>query len=163
LRRLPQVGALLLAAGAVASGCGGDGGNASRVPDDVSAKNQVAAYLAAFNRGDGRSACALLTPEARAGVPSLADQIQAPDCEGAIRELARIGAHLRSPRISVEVGGDRAIAKVVSRRPPYQSDVLLRKEGGAWRIAFPPALLERYRTPPGIPSELGRRGRKRSG
>jgi hypothetical protein len=52
------------------------------------------------------------------------------------------------------VTGNRAIAKVRSKRPPYQSDVLLKEQGGRWRIAYPPALLERYRTPPGIPSDL---------
>jgi hypothetical protein len=152
VRGLPQVAALLLAAGAVAGGCGGGGDGSAREPDDVAVKNQVTAYLAAFNRGDGRTACALLTAEARTGVPSLADEIQAPDCEGAIRELARISAHVRSPRISVEVGGDRATAHVVGKRPPYRSDILLHRDGERWLIAFPPALLERYRTPPGIPS-----------
>jgi hypothetical protein len=146
---------LLLAAGALAGGCGGgeDAGHSSR-PDGVAARTQVAAYLTAFNRGDGRSACSLLTSQAKAGVPHLSDRINAPDCEGAIRELSGVSEHIRSPQISVRVAGKRAIAKVRSKRPPYQSDVLLQEQDGGWRIAYPPALLERFKTPPGIPSDL---------
>jgi hypothetical protein len=167
VRELPRVTkhpAVLLAAALVAAGCGGDGsGDGSSRSDDASAKQQVAGYFAAFNRGDGSAACALLTPEARAGVPSLSDRVESPDCEGAIRELSRVSEHLRSPRVTVEVTGERAVAKVRNRRPPYQSDVLLQKRAEGWRIAFPPALLERYTTPPGIPSELDGHGKQKSG
>jgi hypothetical protein len=154
MRGLPQV-AILLVVGAVTGGCGGrhDSHDSSR-PDEAAARAQVAAYLSAFNRGDGRSVCSLLTSQAKAGVPHLSDRIHAPDCAGAIRELSRVSEHVRSPHISVRVHGTRATAKVRSKRPPYQSDVLLRAEDGGWQIAFPPALVERFKTPPGIPSEL---------
>jgi hypothetical protein len=167
VRELPRIAkhlAALLAVALVAGGCGGDGnGGESSRSNAVSAKQQVAGYFAAFNRGDGAAACALLTPQARAGVPSLSDRVKAPDCEGAIRELSRVSEHLRSLRVTVEVTGERAIAKVRNRRPPYQSDVLLQKQVGGWRIAFPPALLERYTTPPGIPNELDEHGKQKSG
>ena len=162
MRELPRVasGAALLLAVAVAGGCGGDGsGGGSSRSEGVSAKQQVANYFAAFNRGDGAAACALLTPLAEAGVPSLSDRVESPDCEGAIRELSRVSEHLRSPQVAVQVTGERAIAKIRNRRPPYQSDVLLQKGDDGWRIAFPPALLERYTTPPGIRSELEEHGR----
>jgi hypothetical protein len=156
VRGLPAVAALALAIGVAAGGCGGgDGEGGSEAEAGVSAKQQVADYFAAFGRGDGASACALLTPQAKAGVRTLSDRIEAPDCEGAIRELSRVGEHIRSPRISVAVNGERAIAKVTNKRPPYQSDVLLTKQDDGWRIAFPPAVLERYTTPPGIPDETG--------
>jgi hypothetical protein len=145
---------------AAAGGCGGEDGNGSDSAGSASAKQRVADYFAAFDRGDGAAACALLTPQAIAGVPSLSDQIKAPDCERAIGELARIGEHIRAPRVSVSVNGDRAVAKVTSRRPAYQSDVLLAKQDGAWLIAYPPAVLERYKTPPGIPDETGAHGRQ---
>ena len=136
MRGLPQVAIVLLAAGAAASGCGGGkGGDGSASSGAASAKAQLSAYLAAFNRGDGRAACALLTPQAKAGVPGLSDRIRAPDCDGAIRELSRRGEHLRSPKISVRVDGEPAIAEIRNRRPPYQSDVLLQKQDGGWRIA----------------------------
>jgi hypothetical protein len=34
--------------------------------------------------------------------------------------------------------------------------VLLVKQDGKWRIAYPPALVEHYKTPPGIPNETSR-------
>jgi hypothetical protein len=154
VRRLPRV-TIILATTLAIAGCGGGGsGGRSRSLEGVSAKRQLTSYLKAFNRGDGVSACALLTPQAQAGVPHLSNSVKAPDCEGAIKELARISERLRSPQISVRVTGKRAIAKITNKHPPYQSDVALSKLDGGWRIAFPPAVLERYKTPPGIPSEL---------
>jgi hypothetical protein len=162
VRGLPRVATVLLAS-AVVLGCGGGDGGGPRQAGGPSAKQQLTEYLAAFNRGDGRAACALLTPRAQAGVPHLSNRISAPDCEGAIRELARTSEHLRAPRITVREHGKRAIAKIASKHPPFQSDVLLYKEGDGWRIAYPPALLERYRTPPGIPSDLPADRKKKSG
>ena len=152
LPRVTAVAAVAIALGA--GGCGrGDDSGGSAAGDGASAKQQLSAYFTAFNRGDGAAACALLTAEAQAGVRSLSDRISAPDCEGAIAELSRIGEHIRAPRIAVDVNGERAVAKVTSRRPAYRSDALLVKQEGAWRIAYPPALLERYTSPPGIPDE----------
>ena len=163
MRRLPQIATVVLAWAALA-GCGGGGDGGGSKTGGASAKQQVTEYLAAFNRGDGPAACALLTPRARAGVPHLSNRISSPDCEGAIRELARTSEHLRAPTIKVREQGNRAVAKIKSRRPPFQSDVLLDKEGDGWRIAYPPAILERYKTPPGIPSDLPEdQKQKRSG
>lgn len=164
MRRLPQIATVALAWAAVV-GCGGGGdGGGSKTAGGASAKQQVAEYLAAFNRGDGPAACALLTPRARAGVPHLSNRISSPDCEGAIRELARTSERLRAPTITVREQGKRAVAKIKSTRPPFQSDVLLNKERDGWRIAYPPAILERYKTPPGIPSDLpGDQTKKPSG
>lgn len=146
--------AIGLIAALAAAGCGGGGGGTSQTAASASAgpKDQLRAYLAAFARGDGKAACALLTPEARNGVPSLSNDLKSPDCEGAIAELSRASEHLRAPKISVAVEGDRATAKITNRHPPYQSQALLRREDDGWRIAFPPALLQRYQTPPGIRS-----------
>jgi hypothetical protein len=107
--------------------------------------------MKAVDRGDGASACALLTPQAQVSVPHLSNRLTAPDCQGAIKELAGLSERLRSPRISVRVEGGRAIASIRNARPRYQSDVLLSKGKEGWRIAVPPAVLERYKTPPGIP------------
>jgi hypothetical protein len=160
---LPRVAVLLLASfGAAGCGGGGDGGGSKQVGGS-SPKAQIAKYLFAFNRGDGSSACATLTPQARAGVSHLSDLIKSPDCEGAIRELSRTSEHLRAPRVSVRITGDRAIARIKNTHPPYQSDVLLTRHDGEWRIAYPPALLERYKTPPGIPSDLPGGRKKKSG
>jgi hypothetical protein len=153
---LPRIAVLLLAAlGTAGCGSGGDGGG-SKQAGGPSPKAQIANYLLAFNRGDGASACAALTPQARTGVPHLSNQIKSPDCEGAIRELSRISEHLRAPRVSVRLQGDRAVGKIRNTQPPFQSDLLLTRQDGEWRIAYPPAVLERYKTPPGIPSDLPR-------
>jgi len=147
---LPKV-ALALALVLAVAGCGGGGGS-DATGSAPTPKDQIRAYLAAFARGDGKAACALLTPEAKNGVPSLSDDLKSPDCEGAIGELARTSERLRAPRISVSIEGDMATAKITNSRPPYQSDVLLRREDDGWRIAFPPALLQRFKSPPGIPN-----------
>lgn len=158
---LPRVAVFLLAA-LGATGCGGGDGGGSKQVGGSSPQEQITKYLIAFNRGDGPSACAALTPQARAGVPLLSNEIKSPDCEGAIRELSRTSEHLRAPRVSVRVQGDRAVGTISNKQPPFQSDVLLTKQDGEWRIAYPPALLERYRTPPGIPSDLPGGRKKKS-
>jgi hypothetical protein len=83
-------------------------------------------------------------------MPSLSDDLESPDCEGAIGELSRASERLRAPHVSVTVDGDRAIARITSKRPSYQSQVLLRKGEDGWRIAFPPAILQKFKSPPGI-------------
>jgi hypothetical protein len=138
---------VLLAAIAVA-GCGSSSKAGSSSP-----RQQVVQYLAAFKRGDGKAACALLTPQARANVPSLSEKLAATDCEGAIKELSQLSEPLRAPTITIRRQGDQAVARIRNRRPPYQSDVLLDNTGGGWQIAYPPALLERYKSPPGIRSD----------
>jgi hypothetical protein len=145
-------GLVALSVALAATGCGGGGGGSEAAGAGRGPAAQGRAYLAAFSRGDGKAACALLTPEARNGVPSLSDDIHSPDCAGAISELSRASERLRSPKITASAGGDRATAKITSRRPGYQSQVLLRKEGDVWRIAFPPAIVQRYKSPPGIPN-----------
>jgi hypothetical protein len=148
VRGLPAIALVALVA---AAGCGGDGDSSAsgeRGPAD-----QLRAYLAAFARGDGPAACALMTPAAREGFPELSDQIEAPDCHGAIREVARTSARLRAPRISVHADGERATATITSSRPAYRGEALLEKTGDRWLIAFPPAIFERFKSPPGIPSD----------
>jgi hypothetical protein len=150
MRGLPQVAAAPVLVLLVA-GCGG-GSSSPATRSTAGPKDQVRAYLAAFARGDGKAACALLTPAARSGVPSLSDDLESPDCEGAIGELSRASERLRTPHVSVTVDGDQATARITSKRPPYQSQVLLRKGDDGWRIAFPPAILQRFKSPPGITS-----------
>ncbi len=157
MRGLPRV-ALLLAVGAAATGCGSGGGTSSGA-GGASPKQQLVDYLAALNRGDGRTACGLLTPQARADVPHISENIHAQDCEGAVRELSRISERIRFPRIAVHLSGNRAVATITAAQPPYRSQVPLARQDGGWRITYPPALVERYKTPPGIPNEL--KGRKK--
>jgi hypothetical protein len=137
---LPRLAPFALAVVALA-GCGsGGGGSAQSSPQKL-----VALYIADFNRGDGKAACALLTSQAQAGVPHLSNDITSPDCEGAVGELSRLSEPLRAPRIAIRQQGNQAVAVIKSRRPPYQSQALLDHQDGGWLIAFPPALLEHYR------------------
>ena len=140
MQRLSRVAVCVLAVAAVA-GCGSGGGGSAQ----ASPQRLVALYIAAFNRGDGKAACALLTPQAQEGVPHLSNDITSPDCEGAIRELSRLSEPIGAPRISVREQGNQAVAVIRNRRPVYQSQALLSRQDGGWLIAFPPALLERYR------------------
>jgi hypothetical protein len=141
VRRLPPLAALALV---VLGGCGGGGDSGAKVPDDVAARGQLAAYLAAFYRGDGKAACALLTSRAQTGLRGESLRIKPPDCAGAIRELASTSRRLHSPKIGVRVSGDRASATVRAARPAYQSGALLQKQNGKWLIAYPPGLLQKY-------------------
>jgi hypothetical protein len=114
------------------------------VPDDVAARRQLAAYLAAFYRGDGEAACALLTSQGQAGLRTESLRATSPGCADTVRELSRTSRRLRSPRIGVQVKGDRATATVRATHPSYQSGALLEKQDGKWLIAYPPGLLQKY-------------------
>jgi hypothetical protein len=148
MRGLPRLGALGVAI--ALAGCGGGGSRPTGAGSSPAA--QIRAYLAAVARGDGKTACALLTPEARSGLPSLSEKLHSPDCAGEVAELSRLSEPLHAPRVEVDAGDDRATGTITSRRPPYRTQVLLRREGGVWLIAFPPALVERYKARPGIPN-----------
>ena len=150
MRGLPGIAAGL-ALPLVVAGCGG-GPSSTASGSDASPADQARSYLAAFARGDGKTACALLTPQARAGVPALSDDLTSPTCEGAIRELSRSSEHPRASKVSVVIKKDQAIARITAR-PRYDSPILLRKGDDGWRIAFPPAIVPRFKTPPGIPSD----------
>ncbi len=139
MRRLSQVAALAL----VLAGCGG-GDSGPTVPDDVAARKQLATYVAAFYRGDGEAACALLTPTGKAGLRSESLRTGSPSCPSTIRELSSTSRKLHAPRIGVEVKGDRATATIRATRPPYESGALLEKTDGKWLIAYPPGLLQKY-------------------
>ena len=87
----------------------------------------------------------MLTPQAAAGVPHLSDKLTSPDCEGAIKELSHLSEPLPAPTVTVREQGNQAVAVIRNRRPAYESQTLLDRRGNGWLIAFPPALLERYR------------------
>jgi hypothetical protein len=138
VRRLPQVAALALV---VLAGCGESG---PAVPDDVAARKVLGDYLTAFYRGDGEAACALLTPNGNAGLRTESLRTGSPSCPDTIKELSSTSRRLRSPRVGVQVKGNRATATIRSRRPAYDSGALLEKSDGKWLIAYPPGLLQKY-------------------
>jgi hypothetical protein len=114
----------------------------------------VTRYFASLARGDGTTACGLLTVAARRELKQLPEGERARSCEEAAAQLARESLPVRRPRLQdLRVSGPTATAQITSKDPPYDSGVLLRREGGGWKIAYPPAVLSRFKTPPGIKEE----------
>jgi hypothetical protein len=150
---LSVIGAALAAAAAVIS-CGDeqqdDHASATAATSDR-ADRVVRRYFAAFARGDGRAACGLMTNVAREGLRQLPEGKTPRSCEEAVTVLRRSSLTSARPRVGeLQVAGRRATARVTSKQPPYDNSVLLRRDRQGWKIAFPPAVLNRFDTPPGI-------------
>jgi hypothetical protein len=154
-------------AAAVGVGCGGDddassGASTNRAGAGVPARkgsdreqiaSTVRAYVQALNVGDGEQACSLLTKNGKGVLAGLlpSDQSET-ECVDVIDRVARRWTDLAAYRVSrVSSSGSRATAELTSRRPRYASGLLLQREGQGWKIAYPPAVLERVSGPPGVP------------
>lgn len=146
----------------VLAGCGGDyGGGDTSQAEPGSAQRDVRqvveSYLAGLAEGRAEPVCGSLSEQGRKALTSFlpSDQESLP-CAQAARRVARISAPLRHPRVEgISVSGSRATARVRSRKPAYDSGVLLAKVNGAWLIAFPPGLVEKLSGAPGVPVERG--------
>jgi hypothetical protein len=146
--------AVLAAAAALAS-CGDEteSTNGSDSAKDASgdAETVVRRYYAALADGDGATVCGLMTTTAREGMKQLPAGERPKSCERAVAVLARDSIAVRKVELrDLAVAEPNATARVTSKDPPYDSGVLLRREGGSWKIAYPPGLLSRFDTPPGI-------------
>jgi hypothetical protein len=152
-RSLRLIGAALGVAVAVAS-CGDEEQDDPARPAAATSDRAtvvVKRYFAAFARGDGRAACALLTNAAREGLRQLPEGNTPRSCERAVTVLRRNSLAAARPRVSeIQVTGRTATVGVTSDKPPSDNSVLLRREGAGWKIAFPPAVVSRFDTPPGI-------------
>ena len=151
MRRFLRGTTAALLAGAVVASCG-DQTNQGTSPvsggDDPGAV--VSRYLAALAAGEGRTACGLLTHSGRQGLRQLPRGGHTASCERAVAQLARDSVRVRRPRVQdLRISGRTATARIKSDDPPYDSGVLLRMEGG-WKIAYPPGIVSRFDTPPGI-------------
>jgi hypothetical protein len=137
------------------AGCGGDEDASSRsAAGTTDPQVLVTRYFTALARGDGTAVCGLLTVAAQREMTQLPEGERARSCEGAVAQLGRESLPVRHPRLQdFRASGPTATARITSKDPPYDSGVLLREEGGGWRIAYPPAVLSRFRTPPGIKPE----------
>ena len=156
--------AAVLAAVALA-GCGGgaDGdGNSTGTttqPDPGSAQREVRVaikeYVAALGGPDPGKVCDLLTSRAQAALASfLPSTAKTAGCDDIAKQVARRSVALRRVRVGrISVQGRTATARITSKDPPYDSEVLLSDEEGEWKINYPPGLVEKYRTPPGVPIE----------
>jgi hypothetical protein len=107
-------------------------------------------YFAALARGDARAVCGLLTAAGRQALTQLPEGERPATCEGAAKKLGRDTLPIRQLRLQdFQPSGRTATARITSDRPPYDSGVLLEMDEG-WRIAYPPAVLSKFDTPPGI-------------
>ena len=148
---LRAVGVALVAAAALVScgedqdepaGTGASGGDPELV---------VRRYFTAFTRGDARAACGLMTEVAQRGMQQLPEGERAHSCEAATRLLTRNTLAVSRPEVrDLQISGRTATARVTSKDPPYDSGVMLSRDGGGWKIAFPLAVVSRFKGPPGI-------------
>ena len=142
--------AALLAGVAVASSGGETNQSSSPASGGDDPGTVVTRYFAALAAGEGGAACGLLTHAGQQGLRQLPRRGRAASCERAVAQLARESVRIRRPRLQdLRVSGRTATARIKSEDPPYDSGVLLRMEGG-WKIAYPPGVVSRFDTPPGI-------------
>jgi hypothetical protein len=158
--RAPPLSIALLVAAAVAAGCGGDDSPSSQSaadPQPGSAQRDVRGaiqqYVKALSGPDPGQACAVLTDRAKGALRDfLPSNDRSADCDEVAKRVARRSVALRRVKVSqVAVRGQTATARIVSRKPAYESAVLLSNEDGGWKINYPPGLLEEFTTPPGVP------------
>lgn len=138
--RAEAAAAALLAAASLAAGCGAGGGSTARaVSDPQAVRATVSGFTKAFGAGDGKKACELLTPAARAAFTKRVAQLaKTSDCARAIgRVHDAAGAQVTSAFTSATVGsvrltGGSATAEVTSAG--HSTTARLVKQGGAWRL-----------------------------
>ena len=131
---------LLLVAAALASGCGG-GGDKGSDQDQVS--SAVTNFAHAFGKGDGKTACALLTNDARnTFVTRISSLVGTRDCAEAIGKLPGLaGPNVTGPFqtatvSNVKVTGDTATATLTAAG--HSAQVTLDKSSGDWLLTLVP-------------------------
>ena len=133
-------GAAIVAAAALPS-CGADDGgegDMTRAQPAPGPPPQVVVrrFYAALGRGDGRTVCALMIPAAQEAMKEQPEGRRARSCAHAVALLARAEVALRDVETST--------------RPAYDSGVVRRRTPAGWRMAFPPGLITKFDSPPGI-------------
>lgn len=124
-------------------GCGNESGS-DGTASSAAIAGQVKLYYTALERGDGKVACSLLTRKAAKGFEAVVTGRVSADCETNIETLSRVSGLRGTPQVTgVQSTGNQATAHVVFEDPPLESDVLLVRERGAWRLAQLPAFVER--------------------
>ena len=142
------------------AGCGGDDSakdQAATQPEPGSAQREVRGavqeYVASLAGADPAAACAVLTDRAKGAIKAFLPSTDSSDsCEEVAGKLARQSVPLRRVKVEdVSVTGRTATARISSRRPAYESSVQLSNEDGGWKINYPPGVVEKFKTPPGVP------------
>ena len=124
------------------AGCGGGGHRGS---DQEQVGKAVTDFAHALGKGDGKTACSLLTPGARdAFVARVAALVGTRDCATAIDKLPAVaGANVTGPfqtaRVSsVKVSGSSATARVIAGGA--SAPVSLQKRDGDWLLTGVPGV-----------------------
>jgi hypothetical protein len=129
----------------VCAGCGGgdDGKAASSSGLDTTISTQVKRYYAALASADGKAACRLLTTAASKSFELVITGPASKDCATNVKTVSsRSGLH-GIPRVTdVQRTGEDASAHVVFEDPPFETDVVLVRQGGSWRFEQIPATIE---------------------
>ena len=126
------------------AGCGGGGGSSSSSDkDDVQAVTTN--FVKAFGAGDGKTACALMTPEAQAAfVKQVGGPLHAKDCEAAVaaahgEAAAELNLDFSGASVqSVSVDGDSATAVLSAGKRSLPAK--LSNAGGSWKLTGIPGL-----------------------
>jgi hypothetical protein len=133
----------------VCAGCG-DGGDDGKAASNTAGSGlaaaisgQVKRYYAALASADGKAACRLLTESASKSFELAITGRASKDCAANVKTVSlRSGLH-GIPRVTnVQRTGEDASAHVVFENPPFETDVVLVRQGGSWRFAQLPATVE---------------------
>jgi hypothetical protein len=131
----------------VCAGCGGGGGGKASSNTagklDAVISTQVKRYYAALASADGKAACRLLTGSASKSFELVITGRASKDCSTNVKTVSlRSGLH-GIPRVTnVQRTGEDVSAHVVFEDPPFETDVVLVRQGGSWRFAQIPATIE---------------------
>jgi hypothetical protein len=121
----------------------GCGGGVSRKEERTRVSTAVSDFAHAFGNGNGKKACAKLTPAARTTFVSRIQSIVGTrDCADAIGKLPAVaGANITGPfqtaKVdSVTVNGDTATARIIAAG--HTAPVALQRRGGEWLLTRVP-------------------------
>jgi hypothetical protein len=104
---------------------------------------QVKQYFTALESNDGKTACRLLTEDAAQSFEAVITGRVSKNCEANIETISRRSGLRGIPEVTrVQRTGEQATAHLVFEDPAFETDVVLLREGGAWRFAQLPAVVE---------------------
>ena len=132
---LIRPGLVLLTLVTLAAGCGSSG-DGKPVPPDASVRTTVERFYAAYGRGDGRSACALLTASAQTAYAqeagAIADGIP---CAELVESYSSQLVDATPEVKDIRVNGDTATANVDLGESQIAQRVTLTRSGSSWKIS----------------------------
>jgi ABC-type phosphate transport system substrate-binding protein len=137
------VSALLVCAGCGGGGDGKAGSDTSSGGLDAAISTQVKRYYAALSSADGKAACRLLTKSVSKSFEEAITGPASKDCATNVKTVSgRSGLHGIPKVTNVQRTGEDASAHVAFQDPPFETDVVLVRQGGSWLFAQLPATIE---------------------